>query len=153
MVMRVRRGTTPFSCGTSTVQRWRNRGSPVKTLPLFPNLSCPIPSSLNPLFPMLRHLADWVAPFHRSRNSYSLPLKFLHTPSSPPPLLLPTCTIDRGNHHHSSKNPLHLPLSFSLRARELAHSSSRAHECFHMQQSKYTANYNHEKTFSDSQFH
>jgi len=85
MIARARRGITPDSCGNSTVYRWRDRGSPVKTLPLFSNLLCPISSLLIQLFYVMRHIADWITPFHRSRHSFSLPLKFLHTPSSPPP--------------------------------------------------------------------
>ena len=62
----------------------------IKTQPLFSNLSCPIPFPLNPFFHMVRKLADWVAPYPSFQHPFP-PLKFLHAPSSPPHLLVPTC--------------------------------------------------------------
>ena len=38
---------------------------------------------------MVRHLADWVAPFPPNEHSPPSPLKFLHAPSSPPPFTSP----------------------------------------------------------------
>ena len=35
----------------------------------------------------VQHVADWVAPFHRSQHSRPLPLQFFPTPPSPPSLL------------------------------------------------------------------
>ena len=92
MAARVRRGSMPASCGSSTIYRWRDHGYPVKTLPLLLNISCPIPTKS--LFYMVRHLADWVAPF----PAVSIPL-FLSS--------------------NSSTLLLHLPPHLLLRAREL----------------------------------
>ena len=90
---RVQRGTTPASCGTSTVKRWRDLGSQNAVFIFKPLV-------INPLFHMVQHLVNWVTPFPRSQHPLSSSLKFLQTPSSP--LFLPTCTRVRGNHSHSS---------------------------------------------------
>ena len=71
MAARVWRRTTSASYITSTAYRWRNRGSPFKTLPIFSYLSCTISSPLNPILCMVRHLADWVAPLPHSQHSPS----------------------------------------------------------------------------------
>ena len=53
---------------------------------------------------MVQHVADWVAPFPCSQHSPPPPLKFLHIPPSPPPLLPSLmCTRVRSNHHHHYK--------------------------------------------------
>lgn len=86
---RVRRGTTPASCITSRVQRWRHCGSQPNNAtipkPLVHNL---FPTQ--PPFYMVRHFTYWVAPF---------PSSFLQIPpySAPSPLLLPRWTRDGGN--------------------------------------------------------
>ena len=75
---------------------WRDRGSlqlsissdrGPKTLPPFPNLSCPVPTQ--PLLHMVQHVADWVAPFpvvsnllHRQIPPYS---PFTSPLFAPPP--------------------------------------------------------------------
>ena len=101
MAARVRRMMTSASCGTSILQHsagktagCRSKGATISE-PLVPN-----PLSLNSFFRMVRHLADWVAPFPHIQHSSPPPLKFLYTPSSPPHFLILTCTKVRGNHHH-----------------------------------------------------
>ena len=54
-----------------------------KTLPTFSNLSCQVPT--HPFLHMVQHVADWVAPFSRSKHSPPPPHKLLHIPRSPPP--------------------------------------------------------------------
>ena len=81
---------------------WRDCGSPVKKLPLFSNLLCPIPSPLNLPFHMERHIGGWVTPslvvsisLPLLSNSSMLTLHLL-------PLLLPMCATVGGNYHHQN---------------------------------------------------
>ena len=97
MTARVRRGTTPVSCGISTVQLRRAHGSPVQTsrtrflfhsTPFF--MWCYIlltgPGSQNPPI-------DSIPLLLLPSNSSILPLYL-------PPLLLSKCPTFKGNHHH-----------------------------------------------------
>ena len=66
-------GTTLASCVTSTGMPAQNAAKILKAL---------VPNSHSTIF---THVADWDAPFSRSQHPSPLPLKFLHTPPSPPP--------------------------------------------------------------------
>ena len=91
MTTRLRRGTIPTSCITSTptVYRLKRRGCWLKTLPLFSKLSCPILTQ--PTLPMVQHVAGRIAPFPHSQHS------------PPPPLPPLACTRVRSNHHHNEE--------------------------------------------------
>ena len=83
MAAHLQRETTQVSFTTSTVQAEESAGCRPKTLPPFPNLSCP--SSTQTLLHMLQPVADWVPTGFR--HSPPPPHKFFHTPLHLPPLL------------------------------------------------------------------
>ena len=66
-------------------------------MPLFSNLSCPIP--IQPLLYVVQNVADWVVPFLRSQHFPHLPLKLFHTLPS-----ILKCTKIMNNHHHLTYN-------------------------------------------------
>ena len=98
MAARVRHGITPTSSVTSTIQHWRDCGSPVKTLPLFsrqqqsPPHSIPFLIWCDILLTQSYHLPVVSTTLLLPSISSILPLYLPH--------LFPTCTRLRDNHHH-----------------------------------------------------
>ena len=97
MAARLRRGTMLASLNKlyNLGPGLKKPGCRPKMLPLCSNFLCP--TTTEPLLHMVHHVSDWVAPFPCSQHYPLPPIKFLHTPPSPPTL---TCTRVRGNHHH-----------------------------------------------------
>ena len=81
MAARLQREITLASCLTFTDKPAQNAVNILKPL-------VPIPTQ--PHLHMVQHVADWVAPFPRSRHSPLPSLKFFHTPLHFPPLLPPS---------------------------------------------------------------